>query len=117
MCRTSVIFDVDGTLVDSTSSDGVAYVAAVHREFGSVRIRPTWAEYEHVTVAGISRQICRENNIESGARERSFRNRFGDLVADQLRQNESLSPVPEGAQFLNELRTCAEFDVGIATGG
>jgi FMN phosphatase YigB (HAD superfamily) len=59
----AIVFDIDGTLLDSNNADGALYIAAVEKVLGKVRIRENWGEYEHVTDSGILDQILRDNHL------------------------------------------------------
>lgn len=76
MTDACVIFDIDGTLVDSVAFDARAYVAAVGDVLGNVSLRADWS-YGHVTDSGILRQICEENRLDVAQYEQSVKARFG----------------------------------------
>ena len=61
--KIAVIFDIDGTLVESSGFEDDLYVAAVRDVLGDVCIRKSWSTYRHVTDTGILRQIMEENRI------------------------------------------------------
>jgi phosphoglycolate phosphatase-like HAD superfamily hydrolase len=116
MRNAGVIFDVDGTLVDSTEFEDRLYAAAVLEILGRVSIRSNWGEYEHVTDAGILRQICHENDLDVSKCEHLVRARFGELVSEYLRQQGPCRPLPGALRLFEELRSIP-VRVGIATGG
>lgn len=116
MWNAGVIFDIDGTLVDSTEFEGRLYVAAVVGELGPVSIRSSWGDYEHVTDSGILRQICRENGLDAAGCEGRVRARFGELVSEHLRRQGSCEPLPGAQRLFDELCTLG-VQIGIATGG
>ena len=62
--KIAVIFDIDGTLVESSRFEDDLYVAAVRDVLGDVCIRERWSTYRHVTDTGILRQIMEENRIQ-----------------------------------------------------
>ena len=117
MRNAGVIFDIDGTLVDSTEFEGRLYVAAVLEVLGDVSIRSNWGDYEHVSDSGILRQICHENGLSASRYERRVRTRFSELVSEHLRQRGSCQPVPGALRLFDELRSTPGVQVGIATGG
>ena len=84
MQTTCLIFDVDGTLVDSTGTDDTLYKAAIRSVLGDVRLRPTWSEYEHVTDAGLFREICSDNGLMVSELAPRMRQRFGELMTARL---------------------------------
>lgn len=47
--KIAAIFDIDGTLVESTGFEDELYVAAVRDVLGDVCIREEWSTYTHVT--------------------------------------------------------------------
>jgi FMN phosphatase YigB (HAD superfamily) len=59
----AVVFDIDGTLLDSSDADGALYIAAIEKVLGKVRIRENWGEYDHVTDSGILDQILCDNAL------------------------------------------------------
>lgn len=112
-----VIFDVDGTLVDSNAFNDELYGRAVTDVLGNVRLRPDWSRYEHKTDTGILREICRENALDARAPELNVRKRFGELVGDHLQRSGACPPIPGGPALLDSLRNYPGVHVGIATGG
>jgi beta-phosphoglucomutase-like phosphatase (HAD superfamily) len=55
-----IMFDLDGTLVDSTKVDSGCYLQALVDVFGFDldRIDRDWGNYPHVTDAGILQTLC-----------------------------------------------------------
>lgn len=117
MTDACVIFDIDGTLVDSVADDARLYGVAVRDVMGDVSIRPRWSEYEHVTDAGILRQICDENRLHFARWEGHVRARFGELIAAHLRQENACRALPGALRLLEKLRHVLDCRIGIATGG
>ena len=54
-----VVFDVDGTLVDSSEINGRLYREAVETELG-IKVDDDWSRYRHVTDSGILNEIMGE---------------------------------------------------------
>lgn len=117
MLKTCVIFDVDGTLVDSTAFDDELYGRAIRDVLGEVRIRAAWSDYENKTDTGILRELCRDNGLDDQAHEGAVRYRFGQLVAAHLAKPEICRPIAGGPLLFQELRKRVGLHVGIATGG
>ncbi|MXW05932.1 MAG: HAD family hydrolase [Gemmatimonadetes bacterium] len=121
--KIAVIFDIDGTLVESSGFEDDLYVAAVRDVLGDVCIRKAWNTYRHVTDSGILRQIMEENRIrgkvrirgEDRIREVSFR--FGDKVSQYLRNGGKCNSIEGAIDLIDELRAAPGFAVGFATGG
>lgn len=112
-----VIFDIDGTLVDSTGFDDRLYITAIRDVLGDVSIRPDWGDYPHVTDTGILREICRENGLDAQDCEQEVRSRFGELVSSHLHETAACTATPGAMLFWDDLRHDERIAVGIATGG
>jgi phosphoglycolate phosphatase-like HAD superfamily hydrolase len=113
----SMVFDVDGTLVDSDGFDVACFVEAVRAVLGEVKFREDWKGYRHATDSGILRQIMEENGITSApALTAEVREVFGVKVREYLDAGGACEPVPGAAEALRGLRAQG-LGVGIATGG
>ena len=55
-----VLFDIDGTLIDSRTSEGDTYADAVREVLGLEGLSTDWTRYAVVTDAGILDQLARE---------------------------------------------------------
>lgn len=117
MPTTCIIFDIDGTLVDSGKFEDTLYATAVRDVLGSVQIRTVWGDYEHVTDAGIVLEICNDNGLEVEDTVQKVRIRFGEIVSDYLSAGGPCTPTPGALPFWRELRNSPDVEVGIATGG
>ena len=58
-----VMFDIDGTLVESTAFDADCYTNAVEDEL-NISISKDWSIYKNVTDAGILQEILDLHNIK-----------------------------------------------------
>jgi phosphoglycolate phosphatase-like HAD superfamily hydrolase len=117
MTALCVIFDIDGTLLDSDEFDSALYKKAVREVLGDVRIRMNWREYEHVTDAGTLLEICKDNGLELGNSDQEVRTRFGELISAYLRDVSPCIPVLGAIPFWQKLSAYEDTAVGIATGG
>lgn len=113
----AIIFDIDGTLVESFGFDDACYVSAVREVLGDVYIHEDWSQYKNVTDTGSLRQIMEENNIPEKGQIKEVRTKFGELIRQYL-QNGGKCHEKEGAiclidRFLADL----SYKIGFATGG
>jgi len=113
------MFDVDGTLVDSSGFDGALYAQAV-REVLDVDVDETWLSYENVTDSGVLEEILAPRALDRPAEalRAAVKRRFVDLVRNHL----ALHPVGvrevAGARALiDRLVAMPSVRVAIATGG
>ncbi len=67
MMTTTIIFDIDGTLVDSSEFDGKLYIAAIRDVLGNIVIRSDLHDYPNQTDTGILMDICEENDLSIDA--------------------------------------------------
>lgn len=113
----NIIFDVDGTLVDSDALDGVLYWQAVQEVLGRVKTRADWTDYTHVSDAGILADVLRDNDLEpTPHRTSAVRKRFGELMQAAL--NAKTCPaVPGAPAAVGALHQRSDVAVGVATGG
>ncbi|MEM8817867.1 MAG: HAD family hydrolase [Pseudomonadota bacterium] len=114
----AIVFDIDGTLIESMEVDTELYFSSVSTVLGPVEFRPSLDDYEHVTDSGILAQLLADNDlaVNSGTIGR-IRERF---VAGLAKHIESTGPFPmiHGAgRFIDELRNSNEHGIAIATGG
>src|SRR5262245_7890681 len=114
-----VMFDIDGTLVDSAGFDTELYVEAV-RSVLNVEIDSDWNTYEHVSDSGILEQVLRGVRpvSEHPSLAAQVQERFVALVGDYLRRAPAAVREIAGAKRLVErLLELPNVRVGVATGG
>ena len=115
--KAAIIFDVDGTLVDSDGFDVACFVAAVRESLGDVIFQKDWANYRHATDLGILEQIMEENRIAfSPGLVAKVRDVFGVNVRAYLDGGGACAPVAGAREAVAGLRARG-MGVGIATGG
>ncbi|MDJ0826407.1 MAG: HAD hydrolase-like protein [Rhodobacter sp.] len=113
----NIIFDVDGTLVQSYRLDTACFIAAVRDVLGEVRVRPDWNDYVHVTDAGILREICADNSLPQGSAV-EVRTCFAEHVTAHLSAHpEDCQELPGAGAMLGRLAAQAGVGIGFATGG
>jgi phosphoglycolate phosphatase-like HAD superfamily hydrolase len=117
MLTACIIFDIDGTLVDTAAFEDRLYRTALRETLGDVRIRADWGDYEHVTDRGILRDVCQDNRLDQADIEQRVRTRFGELVSKHLRGTNTCHGIAGALAFWRALRADPAFEIGIATGG
>jgi len=114
-----VLFDIDGTLTVSDGFGRRCFLEALASEFGITDANSDWGAYEHVTDAGISRQILREHRRREPVREEIERlrdvylRRFADAL---IREPGAYQAVPGARGALTALGGSSQWRVGIASG-
>ena len=113
----AIIFDIDGTLVESSRFDDACYVSTIRDVLGEVYIHDNWSKYKNVTDTGILRQIMEENKIQEEGQIETVRTKFGELIRQHF-QNGGKCLQKEGAiHLINKLLAAEDYEVGFATGG
>ena len=112
-----VIFDIDGTLVDSYDLDERLYRMAVLSVAPAVNFRNSWHEYRYSTDSGILKEILEEFSLPIDEYYDSVRRRFGELVKDHLQNNKHCKPIPGAVSLFKDLSELQNIKIGIATGG
>ena len=114
-----VVFDVDGTLVESEDFDGILYARAI-RNVLKIDVDEDWSGYRHQTDSGILNEVLERGGIE-GERSQphsSVRREFVTLVAAYLAdRGNRLTEVPGARAFVDRLSAHPAFHVAVATGG
>ncbi len=114
----AIVFDIDGTLLQSNEVDDALYQEAVRAVLGSVQFRESFADYDHVTDSGIIQQLLDDNQIVS---EPTYipviRRRFVRALNDHVQKEGPFQEVPGAKGFLNAYQKSTDHCVAIATGG
>jgi beta-phosphoglucomutase-like phosphatase (HAD superfamily) len=113
-----VMFDIDGTLVDSEDFDGELYAGAVKTVLG-VALDRDWDRYEHVSDRGILEQLLRERRAdERAAVAEQVQRQFVALVRGYLAsQGLGVREIPGARQLVERLLALPKVRVAVATGG
>ena len=114
-----IMFDIDGTLVDSAGFDGELFAQAVEAELG-IEVDRSWHSYRHVTDSGILGELlatCTAAAERQAIYDRVKR-RFVALVETYVAgQPAGLVPIPGAPTFVAMLRATPGVIVALATGG
>ena len=114
----AVIFDIDGTLLQSDANDDTLYLAAVRDVLGNVNLRPSWVAYTQFTAAGILAEILNDNAIEATLETVSaVRDRFVASVGRHVAEQGPFAEIPGAKAFVQSLHNSTTHRVAYATGG
>lgn len=112
-----VMFDIDGTLVKSYDFDSECYKLAVFDVLG-VEVNSDWGQYQHVTDAGILREI-----IESRSLQNEYESIFTEvkkhfiLRVRKYISNHEVLEITGASKFLSVLVSRRDVKISLATGG
>ena len=115
-----VLFDLDGTLIESMRFDADCYVEAVRRILRIKSMDTDWSHYRQVTDAGILAEIHRINfNREIGRDQaRKVKESFVRIVKARLKSEKiKLKPLRGAGEALRALQVSDRWTVALATGG
>jgi len=114
----AIVFDVDGTLIESMSVDSELYFSSINTVLGPVNIREDLSDYDNVTDSGILAQLIDDNGFSS---EHEVAESIQAIFVESLRKHiQTVGPFPaiEGAiQIVDKVRHSANTHIAIATGG
>ncbi|GHF15523.1 phosphoglycolate phosphatase [Kordiimonas sediminis] len=113
------IFDIDGTLINSSAFEDRLYSQAV-KDCLQLDCPTNWEGYTHVTDAGILAElIFKQLNREMTDKELAMvRDRFIELMMDELDSNPDVcQPIAGAHELLEKLHNSDNHMVAIATGG
>lgn len=114
----AVVFDIDGTLLQSASVDNALYKDSVTSVLGPVQFRPSLSDYDFVTDSGILSQILVDNSIRSDSDQMSeIKALFVAALTSHIRKNGPFQEIPGAKKMLDRLSTSNTHSVAIATGG
>ena len=112
-----VMFDIDGTLVDTSGFEDDCFVRAIQSEY-STDIDTDWSTFKHVSDSGIVNELTK--NI-SDAEERRFifdriQFRFVEFVRERL-ASIAAPEIAGAAEFIEHLKKNGDVVLALATGG
>ncbi|WP_310424130.1 HAD family hydrolase [Chamaesiphon sp. VAR_48_metabat_135_sub] len=114
-----IMFDLDGTLVDSTTIDSDCYLQALVDVFGFDldRIDRNWSNYPHITDAGILQTLCQtELGRDPNVAEISYyQQRFLELLTITV-SKQPLQPIFGAKEILDRLNAEPNYAIALATG-
>ncbi len=114
----AIIFDIDGTLLQSDASDDTWYLAAIREVLGNVNLRPSWGMYTQFTATGILAEILADNAIvHTRETVAAVRNYFVTSVSRHVAERGPFAEVPGARTFVESLHSSTTHRVAYATGG
>ena len=114
----AIVFDIDGTLIESMAIDSDLYFSSISAVLGSVEIRENLNDYDHVTDTGIISQVMEDNGLPQDSDAiNTIRNRFVAGLIEHIKADGPFPEIPGAGRFIDRLRESKEHDVAIATGG
>jgi phosphoglycolate phosphatase-like HAD superfamily hydrolase len=113
-----VMFDIDGTLTETTKVDEECFVRSFKDVFGFVDIDTDWSHYPRTTDSGIFHNVyaSRVGRSPTAQDVSRFRERFIRLLAAASSRSPFAS-VAGAAQLLSRLSRSSTHRVSLATGG
>lgn len=114
----AVLFDIDGTLLQSVNVDDALYRKSVHAVLGPVVLRPSLHDYKFVTDSGILAQILADNAIAPDPDPtEEIKAHFVDALRSFVASHGPFNEIPGARAFLQTLISSGEHRVALATGG
>lgn len=114
----AIIFDIDGTLLQSDTSDDTLYLAAVREVLGNVKVRPSWGMYTQFTATGILTEILGDNAIDTTPEiVAAVQDCFVTSVRHHVAMRGPFAEVPGAKVFVQNLQKSIAHRVAYATGG
>ena len=112
-----VMFDIDGTLTDTTRADEVCFVQALRDVFGFTGISMDWASYPHCTDSGILEELFQQRLGHSPlpAHISAFQSHFLSLLRAATAV-QPFNPVPGAPVFISRLVRNACHAISLASG-
>ncbi|MFO1402424.1 MAG: HAD family hydrolase [Steroidobacteraceae bacterium] len=114
----AILFDIDGTLLESTEVDARLYEEAVRTVLGDIGLRPQWNDYVHVTDSGLLREILADNGIAHSVElEGRVRATFVALIDAYIEARGPFAEIPGARRYVAALAASTTHAVAFATGG
>lgn len=114
----AIIFDIDGTLIESMAIDTQLYFSAIRTVLGPVRVRADLRDYEHVTDSGILAELLGDNGIPfDDAALAAIRMTFVDSLRAHVESSGPFTALDGAVRFFERSRDAVDRRVAIATGG
>lgn len=117
---TAVIFDIDGTLTNTTKVDDKCFIRAFKTVFKIDISNQNWSELNNVTDWGITEEIILKNWNRIPT-EREYENMISEFVrqlqSELMANKKQFQEINGALNFINFLQEKSNIAIGIATGG
>ncbi len=114
----AVIFDIDGTLLQSNSVDNDLYRASLRHVLGPVRFREEISDYDFVSDSGILWQVLADNDLMASPDPTpEIVEYFVNALQNHISESGGFREVPGARKFFESLQSSRDHYVAIATGG
>ena len=114
-----VMFDVDGTLVDSSGFDDACYFATAKEVLG-LELPTDWEQYTQATDSGILNEVIEKYGIQ-GDHTRiklEFKRIFSNKISEYIKAHPGdVNEIRGAARFVEHLKSLGHVRVAVATGG
>lgn len=117
---TGIIFDIDGTLTNTTKVDEKCFIKAFKTVFGIDISNQDWSELKNVTDWGITEEIILNNwnRIPTEIEYKKMISEFVSQLQSEFNANKNQFKEIKGAlNFIQYLKEKPNLSIGIATGG
>lgn len=115
-----IIFDIDGTLTDTTAIDDHCYTRAIEDCFGFKDFETNYGYYQNTTDSGIIDQLCRERlgRTFTEAERDHFITHFCGLLLQAYQEDPgSIREIAKAGAVIKTLCRQEHYSIGLATGG
>ena len=114
----AVIFDIDGTIIESAAEDDRIYRESVLQVLGDVRLRTGLADYNPVTDSGILLQILADNGLPADkATIETVKATFFERMRAHIDSVGPFKPFPGARSVIARIEKSDEHRLAFATGG
>ena len=114
----AIIFDVDGTLIESMAIDSKLYFSSVTTVLGPVDFRESLNDYDNVTDSGIISQLADDNKLHLEPNSlHSIQTLFVGGLVGHIQAAGPFPAIHGATQMIDKLGRSTDYSVAIATGG
>ena len=114
----AILFDIDGTLIESMAVDTELYLSSISEILGPVTVREQLNDYDHVTDSGILAQLLDDNGYSFDEQTlAAVKSVFVEKIERHIETNGPFVTIDGAIEFVTRTRAAEGRRVAIATGG